>query len=445
MSSPLNDNELQAILAHHWAIDCLRMTLHQQGTNDLKYSGPGSVRHGSEGRLEYVLYDTTTGAPEVISFGGQSGEWLQPGDFYVLTATDQQGREWKAEWISADTSTTAGEPGAVVYGSIRELSCRFQYESRTSAAVLHGPLLVDAPVNQQTETRVLEAGRERRQVALDVWRSTTSLGEIVLKKSGDVLTAQLERSELTLPQDIPIRLEEALSFILGAHVQWEIEQTLSGGAFQILLRSGVEAQRRPRLRPPIERSATDANPDRADLLDRLLSFLASATVSQGEYHPLAQQWLRVLRASGTTIEDEALALSTAVEAIVRTHFTSLFQPPSPLISAIDSVLAYVEQWSGPADVRDRATGAIRRLKEANASEALKSLETKGVLRRDQAKHWRRLRNPAAHGARSPRDVREFVSLCDSVNDLLTRLVFEIVGFKGRYTDHTIKGWPLTAL
>jgi hypothetical protein len=74
MPSPLNDKELEAVLAHHWTIDCLRMTLRQQGTNALKYSGPGSVRHGSESGLEYVLYDTIASSLEFRSFGGNAGD-----------------------------------------------------------------------------------------------------------------------------------------------------------------------------------------------------------------------------------------------------------------------------------------------------------------------------------------------------------------------------------
>jgi hypothetical protein len=442
MSTPLDDKELSAVLAHRWAIDCLRMTLHQQGTSALKYSGPGSIRHGSEGGLEYVLYDTTASGPDFISFGGNAGEWLRPEDFFVLTATDQWGREWTASWISADTNTTAGEPGAVVHGGVRELSCRFPWESKSSAALLHGPILVDVPVNSRTETRVSEAGRESKGTALDVWRSSTSLGQIVLKKEGDVLKARLEREESTLPTDVTIRLEETLSFLLGAHIRWEVEQTLSAGIFQILFRSGIEPQRRPRLRPPIERNVIDANPDRALLLDRVLSYLTSTAANDGEYHPLAQILLRVLRASGTGIEDEALVLSTAVEGVVQAHFKSLLKPTSTLVSAIDSALDHIEKWGGPADICERIKGAIRRIKEANASEALKKLEASGVLRPGQAQKWRELRNPAAHGARSPRDIQGFVARCDIVNDLLMRLVFDLVGFKGRYTDHTAKRWPL---
>jgi len=292
---------------------------------------------------------------------------------------------------------------------------------------------------------VSEAGRESKATALDVWRSTTSLGEIVLKKNGDVLRARLERSEPALPPDIAIRLEETLSFMLGAHVRWEVEQTLSSGTFQILLRSGIEAQRKPRLRPPIERNVIDANSDRAVLLDRVLTFLTSTAANDDEYHPLAQNLLRVLRASGTGIEDEALVLSTAVESVVQSNFKPLLKPASALVTAIDSALSHIEQWSGPSEVLERIKGAVRRIKEANASEALKKLEASRVLRVGQTQKWRELRNPAAHGARSPRDIQGFVARCDVVNDLLTRLVFELVGFKGRYTDHTTRGWPLASL
>ena len=442
MPSPLSDAELASVLAHHWAIDCLGMTLRQQGTDALKYSGPGSVRHGSEGTLEYVLYDTTAAAPDLISFGGQAGEWLRPEDFFVLSATDQWGREWTAEWVSADTRTTAGEPGAVVYGGIREVWCRFPRDSENSGALLHGPFLVSVPVNARTETQVSEAGRESRGFALDVWRSSSALGEIVLKKDGDVLRARLERSEAALPPDITIRLEESLSFVLGAQLKWEVEQTRSGGVFQILLRSGVEAQRKPRVRPPIEANAISANPDRALLLDNILAYLTSTASHDGEYHPLAQVLLRVLRSSGTGIEDEALVLSTAVESVIQANFGSLLKPTSRLVNAIDSALAHFDQWCGPSDIRERIKGAVRRIKESNASEALKKLEAQGVLRVGQAQKWRELRNPVAHGARSPGDIQGFVTRCDAVYDLLTRLVFQLVGFKGLYTNHTTKGWPL---
>lgn len=445
MSSPLSDDELSSILAGRWAIDCLRMTLHQQGTGVLRYSGPGSVRHGAHGGLEYVLYDTQAPAADLVHFGGTSGEWLEPENLFVLRGTDQFAREWTAEWISADTSSRFGEPGAVVYGGIRELTFDETLASDSSTALLHGSLPLEIPINARTEVSTSEGDRKTRAFSLDTWRSNTSLGEIALKKNGDILRARFDRSAPTLPTDISTRLEEALSFMLGTHVRWAVEQTLSDGTLRILLRSGVELPRRPRLRPPIETNQIDAMHDRAALLDRVLTYLNTTGAGLGEYHPLAEVLLRVLRASSTGIEDEALVLSTAVETVVKNHFAALSSPEDSVVADVDSALAYMCVWPRTTQILERIKSAIGQIKGANTTEALKKLEACGALRSGQTQNWRELRNPAAHGARSPHDIQGFVSRCDLVHDLLLRLVFRLVGYSGRYSNHTAKGWPLEAL
>ena len=447
MPSFLPEHELRTILDRRWSVNCLDMRLIQQGRELQKYSGPGSLRYGEDGGLEYVLYDTQTELElgDVFSAGGTSGEWLNPEDFYRLEATDFEGRTWMAEWLEANTTSTYAYPGAVVRGAISELRCEFPFEGDSAGALFYAPTNVDVPVNAVTKTVKSEAGRESKALARDVWRSSTSTGEIFFKKDGASLKVNLRASAAALPDWISVRLEESLSVLLGTHVRWAIEELFSAGRIRILLRSGVEAQRRPRLRPPIEPRNLDAIEDQAVLLDRLITYFVETVTEPAKYHPLAVDLLRVFRASSSTIEDEALTLSTSVESVISNNFGHLRTPDAGLVEKVDLALKHMDAWSEAPELRDRLRNAISLLKQKSVAEALKALTWAGALPVGHWETWRALRNPAAHGARSPKDIKVFVNQCDVVYDLLLLLLFNLIGFTGRYTNHHLKGWPLVAV
>jgi hypothetical protein len=124
MEPYLRDNEIADIFARRWTVDCLRMQVLRQSSGEVIFEGAGAIRFSEEGNIEYVVYDTKNTVSVENLFGGMgvlSGEWLEADHFYRLKATDWRGRTSTAEWLDADTHSSADIPGAVVRGRIREL------------------------------------------------------------------------------------------------------------------------------------------------------------------------------------------------------------------------------------------------------------------------------------------------------------------------------------
>jgi hypothetical protein len=444
MATYLRNTEVTDIFGRKWTIDCLRMQLLQQNSSEVVYDGAGAIRFGEDGRLEYVLYDTKSNVSPERFFTGielQQGEWLQPEHFYRLRATDLHDRLWTAEWLDADPSSIWGVPGAVVRGRIRELRCLPEKREPVRTIALYARTVGDIPKNDRTTVRTNVAGSESERFHRNVWTATTSIGRLRGVREGDVLHLVVHADEAAISEDVALRLEEAVSFVLGEQIRWTIEQEGEPNG-TIVIRDVADSIRRPRVRPPIEFGSFEALEEVCQLLDRFLSYLIRTSPGVDKRHPLAVSVLNVLRASSAMLEDEALAVSVQVESVTRAYFGSEGDPDPSTIASIEKILGYIGKWDGANSIRTRVLNLVGNLKGVNAEAALRRLEAIGLIEERHWRAWRALRHPSAHGAVRQIDVRETVARCDLVFDLLLRLIFRVIGHTGAYSDHTTKGWPL---
>jgi hypothetical protein len=443
----LHATDVDAILARNWAVDCLDMKLMTQGTDEVRHAGAGCIRHGRDGRLEYVIYDTARSADFRRLFGGglQPGDALGPEHFFTLIATAVDGRTWTADWLDAASDSRSGVAGVVVRGTVRLLTCRGAVESPVNGATLHALGSFDIPSNVVTETTTAVQGRRPLTAwRRNVWRLNTVMGEIDIADQETHIQVRLSGGERELRKDMAVRLEEAISFILGTHIRWTIEQSVSVGETKVVIRSDLPTPKHPRLGPPvIATREAEALFHAERLFDHFLNYTAStAPAASDKYHPLAVSLLTVLRASASVIEDEALMLSVEVEGITNKFLKKAVEANAKLVTQVDEALRHLRSWSADEGIRNRVLGAVARVKALDAPGVLKALAEDDCIELRHWESWRALRNRAAHGARAWDDVHELRRQCDIVHQLLLLLVFQVVGYTGQFTDYTTRDWPL---
>lgn len=93
------------------------------------------------------------------------------------------------------------------------------------------------------------------------------------------------------------------------------------------------------------------------------------------------------------------------------------------------------------NIKERLLGAIKGWRQASPGGVLRQLVDRGVVSTDQFAAWRRIRNRAAHAASFPLD-DETVRDCDLVLTAAHRILFDVLGYEGAYTDYGAIGWPI---
>jgi hypothetical protein len=163
--------------------------------------------------------------------------------------------------------------------------------------------------------------------------------------------------------------------------------------------------------------------------------------TEHRYHPLSVAVYRNLRASALSLDSEALWIPVSIETVVEQCFQQLGHPEQALLKNLDDAIEYVEKWTGEPAVKQRIVNAIKQWRGQNKREALNQLMRKGVISEQQLTAWNRIRHRMAHGQQISDLLEELSGLCDLNYMALLRLLFEVIGYSGPYTERSVDGWP----
>ena len=92
-------------------------------------------------------------------------------------------------------------------------------------------------------------------------------------------------------------------------------------------------------------------------------------------------------------------------------------------------------------MKRRIVRAISTWRGSNPREVLKQLVKKGVITEQQVEAWNAIRHRIAHGRELLDVLDELPALCDTVYMAFVRMMFEVIGYSGPYTDRASRGWP----
>jgi len=164
-----------------------------------------------------------------------------------------------------------------------------------------------------------------------------------------------------------------------------------------------------------------------------LAFLRDCkTRHDSEGTPLARLFSELVQASTGTIHVLVLSLVVAVDNLV----AQIAGQPPPT-EGLDDLKKHIEQWSGDADLKQRAIGIVQSmLSRTSTHQHLKELMAKGVVTADQIKIWTDLRPQLAHGkiADYTEDLRH---KRNQLIGIVYRLAARLLGYKGALTDYTL--------
>jgi hypothetical protein len=435
---PLTNGEIDALKETRFHIDLLEMRLTRRGNVEDVYSGSGFIQQDADGELEFRLYDRTRHSTADIGFS-VLGSLVEDEQCYDLEARDISNRTWRASHVIVGESSASGVAGCICHGDLRQVTCVVE-DTSEEGLWMYLPGEVKLPTN--AITRIVEETPKRMSIRPDfnLWEVKSERFELLMTKVEGGLEVEGLYLGGSLPEQFEWRLEEALWFTLAFPAKWTLLDIRKGGVHSFIIRRLRDKPGNPLLRPPLEPGLGA----QANHLGRMFVLYLDYILPDAQpayYHPSSVTVYQALRASALSLNAEAWQLSVAIESLARRAFPELGQPDANDLTAFDDAVKYVEGWTGNEGVKGRIVQAISTWRGQNPREVLKQLTKKGVITEQQVKAWNVLRHRIAHGRELLDVLDELPALCDSVYMAFLRMMFEVIGYSGPYTDRSSRGWP----
>ena len=250
----------------------------------------------------------------------------------------------------------------------------------------------------------------------------------------------------------PMRIHEALQFVLGRVLRWSVLEIQAGGGTLTRVSAVPDNRHKTRVGPPIAYRGIDKDGFIWTLFDRYLTY--ALPYREELYHPVFGLFHSIIESGAASLEAEMLASSVGIEALLKEAFGYFGQPTETLSHEIKAVRKGICGMSITPSMKQRVLGSLSSMLSLSPKDQLYAMKNAGLIEERLIKAWGKLRNKAAHGTIiDPTEIENYVRLCDSNIVLFYQLLFLAIGYSGVYTDYStvgyrdriFRGWPLPAV
>ena len=442
----LNDDELDALLQNQFRLHCMQMTLEQKISQGRVFTGPGIIKQNTNGKLEFTIYakeviPADEALREIIGVDRPKAGQIIPDDMlYQLSATDAHGREWKS--IQIQPQKHFMENGTLCTGELQEIVFTTDPSLSLNHEYLHLEICADIRIPFNTSTTVTrEIGKQKLiSDSLNALKFDTESCEYTLLKNPHSLRVEVKSKALPFPNYFETRLIETLQFVTAKPIYWTVMEKQTAKHWEIRLRTTYKDEFQSGIGPPISANI-DSFQCFCNIFGKYIDFVIAGQADDA-LHPISAQMRAICFASKGSVESEALAISIAVESILK-YVSASINELSPIEKAwVDKAKLYFQTWGGPMTLSKRIKGLLTMLYSPSTSTRLDELVKKGAVADYQKEAWSRLRNKVAHGGTlGSASLQEFIDLTNTVLVLFYHLVFCAIGYQGNYIDYSVADWP----
>lgn len=449
------DKMKEAFVEGRLAIDCLEIKLTRNGPGDpSSFVCSGSLRVSPQNGVEARLV-LARGANEPYNvaaliqeeFALRPGQLFPPSRYFKLEAKDVAGNVWI-------------NPSAMVHfdhrpdSFVAKVSCdwvRCEAAVEGSGSATHMVFMDELrfPDNIAQSAVVLE--RAKKAFNFSPNASAASAGE-----AGGMLVAfdsredrpggklaelaALNQAQAPLSENFDDRLVEAVRFCSATGAAPAIRETVHKGKKVLEF-----ARHRPAnawmLEPPLQPRGNDA--DFYRLLERYFQY-ACANAAGRDYSPLSAKVGGLFTLKGVSLETVALLVSVAVESVLREEaFKDLGKQSATKLDLLKQMIAHIKAAATfePGFIK-RVTDVVGGMKSSRVKDKLHALVEASAIEEKDRTAWN-TRNKVAHGSFEidPAELQEVVDTVYRLSGLVYKLVFLRIGYKGRFTDYGVHGWP----
>jgi len=147
---------------------------------------------------------------------------------------------------------------------------------------------------------------------------------------------------------------------------------------------------------------------------------------------------------GVRIDTIALILCVACEALANNKlFKQIGKMPENQVNELEKIISSILKSGAEEKLVSRANGMLGMMKSSRAIDKLYFLKDIGAINEGEISAWKSLRNPAAHGSLEfkPDEFQNRLNEIFKVLQLIYKLTFLIINYKGKFADYSTPGWP----
>lgn len=435
------------LLSKKWDVPCVQMKVVQNAASEpATFFGKGHLYQDTDGTILFRLFPTEFANHNCLKFWPDKlvpGKLFPDNSYYSLEATDWYGRRWKWHRIlpHIPSSFCNEKPEVLVEGRLDEIRFDEDRSFRDNRNYLTMHFFVDAkvPAISVTETFTHFDGALRFSAsALDHAQLNTDFGEFVVRTESGKLIVECE-SDKPFPDHFPLRVSESLSFILARRLYWNVLDVCADGKRQVKLR-GQKGSDPKSASPPMADNHPNSPRWLWAMFTDYLNFVSKYT--EPKFHPCTRHLFSIYQAYQGTLEAKTLALSVAVEGLVKDLYPQKGQEKAQIKKVVRQLRQHCEAWEGFRDedikrqLGDRLSGILGQLTTQRPKDTLFQLMNEKLVEKLHIDAWAKLRNLAAHGEYlGSLTTQEIVDLIHVVEVLVYRLILKAIRYEGLFTDY----------
>lgn len=403
---------------------------------DVVLKGTGVIRSDRLGRLYFRM---------VAPFQGQLHAALQPskapGEIYsaedhlILRAVDENGLEWRSNWIVPRRykqlplrNWRIGQNLATLFHSSqgKSVGC-----NRVEIIIPNAPELA---FDKITETRKT-VGDQEIGWTLSRDSHTHRIGEteVSFRCDGDRLVSVVATQRTPFLPDWPGLLCHAIGFVTAQTVAPAVIVREFNGREDISLFSGPFRRLSSFMPGPVRFDG----PNGADDFWRLLElFFKHIELTKDE--KLLDELDGIRRGACGSFQTACLTLGIGIESIA-TLLLKNESVPKVCPEAIKELGDHIERWPGDAALKKRVKGVLTGFKESSAADRMYAWAKRTGAAHTLIDAWKKLRHPKAHG-RQLEEGQKGYDLYYSSIELMYRIVASAIGYHGTMVPTSRRGW-----
>lgn len=420
-------------------IECGQMVLYSQGNPPIA-NGPGEIWQDEEGRLQYKISVNQAAYLAILAFINKPrgiGQIIPPEDYLTLEAQSHALPIWVSPSVFPGLSGGIFA-GGLAGGSLPELiyTTDIAAGEETCAITVRLKGTWDFPCNLVTETVFRVGGQDRASTQALNGASFEVEGfkfELLQDDKHTIFSLVLPAHEMT--PYLPMRMVEALQFVLGRELSMMATEIVSAGKHFTRLISPYQGK--GKIYPPLQFQKTDEGGNIWRMFCNY--FMHIRAHPEPRWHPISRNIGGFIESSSSSISAQALALGVAIEGLAGDCFQEL-APANPQlledIKAAEKALNDLKLASNP-----RILGSLNAMKKARNSDIVREFVAHKNLDKGLFEAWRKLRNSSTHGDADAHEIAELLKLQSEALTLLHSMVFEAIGYTGPRTDYSLPNWP----
>lgn len=442
-----------AFLEGKLSIDCPEIKLIQKGATEPKvYTSPGFIlinpENGAEARLVCkrdpgTPYNPFANIMQASSVN--SGELFPDSHYYRLEATDVAGNIWTNPAVMLKVDHLINAEILTFTCDYIEAGIVTQSDMEFAHFVFSEDL--DFPLNIQTTSKELVRGKERITI-----KPTLSSGMVsgmqthYYKSTADKGGQAFELISLAIvdqpaPEGFDERLLESIRFC-SATMASPVMSEVSRAGQRLIRLAKAKPLNNGLVSPPL--LGRETSQDFYQLMGCYYDY-ACKNVNGHDGAPLSAKLGGLFTLKGVWLETIALLLCVTSEGILDDPlFKALGKPNASVLVLIKELFDWVRKAPVESSLRERALSAMGSMKSNRAVDKMYALARIGAIDERDIVSWKVLRNPSAHGSFEV-DADKLQELLDHIHRLITliyKLVFLKIGYTGKYSDYSRRGWGL---